>query len=358
MPRFFLCASLLLLSGCGEDEGLLEGLPRPTEVGVHPDDFLGDVGCSANPGSMQSYVVTLIAWENSEDVTPFVLGSSGPAPCSLLAGFRDVVVVGQRYSAEIDGYTQSASKLAPLGDPSSGARQMVDRNGQPVEPRWTTQCATGAAAAVVSAANQLVRVRPCDPLVDAQSSPTAIAIGPAHVLGSDPCAQAVTIDITPDRPSLPPITGLACDAAPVIYDDPTAVLAGENYGFYVTATTRDATVLGSECFVQAIESQTVAPACTTPATHGGARVSLAGLMATNDTPVCPPGYRFQVFEEMTTFNPVPISCSSAAQIGPLEPGDHLLTVVVQDASGMPFGAGATCVADVLAGTTVDAFCLP
>ena len=347
-------ASLFLLAAlcaCGDEEEIVSAPPRPTEVGAHPDDFLGEVGCSRNPGAMQSYVLTLIAWDDAEDVTPFVVGSTGPAPCSLIAGFRDVIVVGKRYSAEIDGYEEAPSELAPFGDPSSGAREMVMReSGALAVPRWTTRCATGASNAVTSLLNELVRVRPCEPLRDASSSDTAIAIGPETVLGDDPCSVADTIDIQPDPSGLAP---LACDAEPIVFD----AIAGERYSFYVTADSADGTTRGSECFVVAVEGQTVEPACSTPSAEGSIRVSLAGVETSGGAPVCPAGHYYTVSIGTENLTPVPVPCGAVAQTSSLLPGTYLMMVSVRDAHGIVVTTEPTCAAEVLPGKSVDAICL-
>ena len=341
---------LAALCACGDEEQIVSAPPRPTEVGVHPDDFLGEVGCSLNPGAMRSYVLTLFAWDNAEDVTPFVVGSTGPAPCSLLAGFRDVIVVGKRYSAEIDAYEEAPSELAPLGDPSSGARQMVLREGAGLAvPRWTTRCATGAANAATARLNELVRVRPCEPLQDAESSDTAIAIGPETVLGDNPCAVAESIDIAHPLSVAP----LACDAEPFLL----LATAGERYSFYVTAQSVDGLTRGSECFVVAVAGQTVEPSCSALSAEGTIRVSLAGVETSSGEPVCPAGHYYTVSIGADNLTPVPIPCGAVAQTSALADGTYLMMVTIRDAQGMVLTTAPTCGATVLPGKSVDAICL-
>ena len=160
-----LVASLVLVAvggACTDDEPFATTYIQPTEVAVRPSDFLGDVSCSTNPGAMRSYVVTLTAYDDAEDVTGFTLGSSVPAPFSFVAGFREVVTVGKRYTAEVDGYDLPPEQLAPFGGASSGARQMRHSDtGEVLTPRWSTQCGKAAGSAVTASLNERVYVRPC-----------------------------------------------------------------------------------------------------------------------------------------------------------------------------------------------------
>jgi hypothetical protein len=355
MDRRTALALVLLTGACGGDEAQLGPLPRPTEVAVDPLDFLGETSCSSHPGSMRSYVVSLTAWDSPDDRSPFPLGSTGAVPCSLLAGFRNVIVVGKRYTAEVDGYQEPPGALRPFGDPSSGARQMVDAtSGALVEPRWTTRCGAGPSEAVVAAQNERVFVRPCEPLGDAAGSTTAIAIAPETILGPDPCSVASAFDVLPDDPALAPVTGAACSGDPILYD----AMAAVRYGFYGSAVTEDGTAIGTECFALAVAGQTVSPACQQLTSLGTVRISLDGLLQTDgQTPVCPSEHRFDVLDQQDKLNVVPLSCGSSAQIQGLEPGTYLLSVEVESAAGEPYGPGALCSVDVFAGLTSEAFCL-
>ncbi len=89
--------------------------PGTTSISVDPGAFLGAVECSNLTGAMQSYVATVT------DVTGhFVLASSPPTPCSQSAYFEDVIV-GDIFTAVVDGYEESADQLVPTcGAPPTG----------------------------------------------------------------------------------------------------------------------------------------------------------------------------------------------------------------------------------------------
>jgi hypothetical protein len=352
-------ASLVLVcagTACSEDELLGTTVPQPTEVAVRPADFLDQVSCSLNEGAMRSYVVTLTAYDDAEDTTGFTLGSSVPTPCSFVAGFRKVVVVGQRYTARVDGYAVPPEELAPFGGASSGARQMrLASTGEVATPRWTTQCGHAASSAVQASQNRRVYVRPCDPLEDAAPSATAVALAPSQVLGDEPCATAASFDIVEELAGLPEVLGVPCESPPVVFD----AVAGEHYSFYVSALGADDILRGTQCFAMGSAGETVAPSCGTLSQLGGMRLILADLTATEtDDLVCPSDHYFDVLLEDEALNTIPLSCSAQAHVAPLDPGTYLFEAAVYDGLGVPYGGGASCSAQVQPGKTSDAYCLP
>jgi len=368
-PSRSIAVSLLLAAlavACTDDEPFSTTFIQPTEVAVRPADFLGDVSCSTNAGAMRSYVVTLTAYDDADDLDGFTLGASVPTPCSFVAGFREVVVVGQRYTAEVDGYDVPPEALTPFGGPSSGSRQMRSATtGELIAPRWTTRCGKGAASAVTAALNQRVYVRPCDTLEDLVPSDTAVALSPALILGDDPCTVATTLDITEEWAGLPAVTGVNCGAEPVVFD----AQADELYSFYITAQGVDIAegvagpLLGTQCFAKGVAGETVIPSCAPIASQGGMRLSLASLTTPDDEPLCPPDHYFDVLQEDVALNVVPLSCAAQAHVSPLEPGEGLGLVVVgidiYDGDGQgSAGLEASCAAAVLPGKTVDAYCQP
>jgi hypothetical protein len=350
-------ATVAAAAGCGTDEEFNGTVPVPTEVAVDPTDFLGTVRCSVNEGAMRSFVVTLTAWDDLDDISPFPVGSSMPTPCSLLAGFRSGVVVGSRYSAQIDGYELAPEQLMPFGGASSGSRSMLDaETSEPVAPRWSSRCGDGVASAVVALENRRVRVRPCTPALDMGSSATALKIAPEQLLGDGACARGQSFDLVDESGTLAPITGLRCDAEPIVVD----VDAATHLTLYVTAHTPFEPDRGAECQVLTAAGETVTPTCNPFTSDGGVRVRLDGLMTADadPQPACPAGAFFDVLFEGVALNAVPLPCTSQALIQPLAAGVTILDVVVFDAQGTTVGAGAICGAEVLPGKTVDALCLP
>ncbi len=339
-------------TGCTEDD-LGFGGPAATQVLVDPADFLRDVPCNSNQGSLQSYVVTLHSWDDEQDITPFTLGSSYPTPCSELLAYRSVIIPGKWYTAEIDGYEQPAAELTPFGDTSSGSRQMLDSlSGEPVAPRWTTICGNAATAGVRAWVYETVYIADCDPLEDASPSPTRIALTPEAALGAEPCAIAPSFDVQPEGSSLGPAQNLPCDGDGVLYEQ--GVVARDRYSFYVTV---DEGAQGAECFARAEPGQTVTPLCN-PITDVGAIALSVAELQDGDSPLCPDDHYYDVVLDDETLNLVPMPCAAEAHLGPLAPGEYALAVVVYDGQGQLFGDGASCSAVVRPGKTAQASCSP
>ncbi len=327
----------------------------PTEVAVAPEAFLGTVQCSPNPGAMQSFVVTLFAFDSESDTTPFTLPSTVPTPCSTEAGIQSAIVPGQLYIAEVDGYELPQSSLTPFGGASSGSREMVDSKGKIVAPRWTTRCGLSAASAVVAFSDQTNYLPDCEPLVDHATSPTQVRIDPASILapgGGDPCLVAATIQIDVLSGALPPIAPLACSAQPRL----VPATAGTSYRLYAHTTSPKLVPLGSECGAVAAPGVTVTATCPPLSSVGAAVIDLGGLVK-GGKPACPAGSFYDVIGSSGVLNHQLVPCDQAAQIGPLAPGIATFSIAVRDGKGNPAPGGAACAADVLAGRTVAAVCL-
>lgn len=343
-------ALLATMSGCGSDE-LTEGtFIDPTEIAVDPSDFLGEVSCSPNAGAARAYVMTLVFWEDAADTSPFVVGSSRPGSCAFVTGFRNVLE-GSRYTALVDVYDVPPTDLSPFGGASSGSRQMRDGTGTVVEPRWQTQCGGSAASAAVAVQDSRVFVRPCDPLALDPDAPTRLSVSPTLVLGNEtPCDVAPAVDVTFDGDALPPTTGLACDADPVVYDvDPGT------YQLYL-AVDDGTELMGTTCLASIAAGTTGTPTCGTLTTLGNARLDLGPLVDGEDAPLCPAGHQFDVFDGDSVLNPVPLPCGKSALLGPFEAGDRSLDVTVYDTMGSVQELGAACTAAVQPGRTVEAVC--
>ena len=347
-------AALLGLAGtaCSTSSSSSTTTP-PTQLAVSPESFLGDVACSSEAGGLQAYVVTLDAWTDATDTTPFTLGSSFPTTCARSVVFRDVLVSDLLYTAEIDGYDRPADQLTPFGGASSGSRQMLDAGtAQPVSPRWRTRCGHDGSDATLALPGETHFVTGCEPLTDDAPSTTMITFPPSAALGADPCATAPSMDITPEGSSLAAIAGVACDAAPVVYAQ--GIVDGQAYYFYVTAEAAGVT-LGTECFVTARAGLTGTPLCNAISAEGDLSLSLDGLYV-GDRELCPLSYGFDVALAGAVLNAEPLPCGTAAHVGPLPSGDTTLDITVLDDVGLPTGNAAICTATVLPGKTVQAQC--
>ncbi|MEQ9318167.1 MAG: hypothetical protein RIF41_03370, partial [Polyangiaceae bacterium] len=294
--------------------------------------------------------MTLVFWEDAADTTPFVVGSSRPGSCAFVTGFRNVLE-GSRYTALVDVYDVEAASLFPFGGSSSGARQMHDGSGVVIEPRWQTQCGGSASSAAVAVQDSRVFVRPCDPLALDPDAPTRLAVSPTLVLGDEaPCDVAPAVDVAFESDALPPITDLACDAEPVVYDvDPGT------YQLYLSVD--DGTdVMGTTCLASVAGGTTATPTCGGLTTLGNARLDLGDLVDGEGGPLCPTGDLFDVFDGDSALNGVPLPCGKPAVLGPFEAGDRSFEVSVYDAMGTVQTLGASCLAAVQPGRTVDAEC--
>jgi hypothetical protein len=343
----------VLSAACGTDELVEQTFVDPTEIAVDPSDFLGDVSCSAYPGAMKAYVMTLVAWDGPNDTSPFVVGSSRPTSCAFVTGFRNVIIEGERYTAFVDGYDVGPDELSPFGGSSSGARQMRDRSsGQVVEPRWTTQCGGGPSTAAIAQMDRRIYVRPCDALEVGDQSSTQLQFSPSLVLGDDPCSVAPSVDLTFETGGLPTTLGLACDAEPLVYD-----VSPGTYQIYVRAEV-DGEPRGSTCIATVSEGTVTNPTCPSLSGLGTVRLDVAGVLDEADEPVCPSGASFDVFDVDEALNAIPLPCGAPAQLGPFESGIRTFDVTVYDGEGGSQPGAATCAADIEPGRLVNAVCVP
>jgi len=339
---------------CSTDDELFTVVPSPTEIAVDPLDFLGAVHCSNNAGAMKSYVVTLTAYDDAADTTGFTLPSSQPTPCAYVTAFRDLVVVGKRYTAEVDGYEQQAGQLVPFGGSSGGSRQKLESTTkESLVPRWTTRCGQAAQSATLAVSSDTSYVTGCDPLDDATGSQSLLSVDPSSVLGSAPCEQASSFDIVDVAGTLPPLKQVPCGSLPIDLQ----VEPNERYELYATATNLDSDAVGTMCFAQSVAGETVTLSCNPISSVGAIRLDLSKPVDGQNAPICPAGAFFDVILNDEALNPVPLECDGWTHVGPIEPGVYLFDIPIYDAVGDPVGNGTTCTATALAGRTVDAICL-
>ncbi|MSP25884.1 MAG: hypothetical protein EXR75_12140 [Myxococcales bacterium] len=350
-----------LLSACATDTSSFISTTAPTEIAVAPASFLGGLACSDNPGGLASYVLTLSAFTDAGDTTPFTLPSSQPTPCSVGLGTQKLIVAGALYVAAIDAYDRPAADLAPFGGSSSGSRHMLDANGKVIAPRWTTHCGNGASTATVALAERSTSIRLCEPLTDANPSSTSLSLSPAQLLGPEPCsiASAVSVAVLAAEPNDATAVGLggsitlACDAEPLV----VSVAAGVSYTLHATATNTSNVWVGAECFVVTKPGETVTPSCAPLSASGTVRLDLRALVDDDNERRCPEPHFYDLVGELGALTTVPLACSKAATLGPLDPGIRAFSAIIYDQHGQSTGASAACAADVEPGRLVNAVCL-
>lgn len=302
----------------------------PTSVSIDPGTFLHGVACANVPGAMQSYVATLT--DVTDPARPFVVPSSPPVSCAEVMTFREpAVVAGHVYTADIDGYEQNASALAPIGGVFSGTRHMVlVKGGAQVEPRWTGACGTAPASAVVAAANQEHFFEQCTDLDDSGTSPPPeIIVDPSATTRpggfacttTDPNGTIASFDVLTDL--TPKSAHVACGGSPLVYE---AVLPG-TYTFTIEA--RDATgglVAASHCYAVTSVGLPVYAACDPLTDQGSLLIDpavLPGLAAHGDA-TC------TAKVSGVKANPS-FACKDGVTIAQLDPGLYTVDISPSDA---------------------------
>jgi hypothetical protein len=125
-----MCCALGLFA-CNNSETEYDSIAHVTRVVIDPDEFIGELTCGLSDGL--TYQATLF------DVTEglgraFQLPSSTVVRCSAKVNFERVVA-GHRYVASIVGFDRADVQVQNPGSPL-----VVDEEGQPVSPRWSTFC--------------------------------------------------------------------------------------------------------------------------------------------------------------------------------------------------------------------------
>jgi hypothetical protein len=361
----------ILSAGCAEDSSLDSvGTSVPiTAMSIDPMAFLNDVPCSSKPGSLQSYVVTLL--DITDESRTVTLPSTDPIPCSRSARFR-FILAENKYIAEVDGYDVAADALVPAGTPppedqtadpgtpqglpGSGSRHMLlNATKAPITPRWTSTC-----DARTSRAQATIGFDKCSALTDHGSpAPTSIAVDPKAALGDLRCASAggeiATLDIKPVGAALPSLLGVPCGADPVVFD--AGLVPGQVYSFRLEARAEVGGEVrwGSTCFAAAEEALQTSAACDPLASTGSVEVgpaalAAAGLKCEGDIKA------FQATIEPLGVSSGPVPCGESARFLAIEPGMYDVILRQVGPSG-PEAFGVTCAAVVAPGSTSKVACM-
>ncbi|WP_437593957.1 hypothetical protein [Sorangium sp. So ce1000] len=356
--------AVLALTACSSGSSSDDDLRFTTAVTIDPLAFLGSVGCSDEPGAIQSYVATLT--DESAEGGPSTLASSPPIPCSWRVSFTSVVE-GHEYTARIDGYEEPAEQLTPKGGETSGSPEMTFE-GAPAKPRWTWACldpdATDGAGSLVAKedVNIVVGAGACAaPTGAAEPDHAAIALDLASALGALRCqadgGEIASFDIIPQGSALEPKLGIACPPAePVAYD--LGDTPDRAYTFRLEAkNTAGDLLFGSSCVAAAREGDTVTASCDPLSATGALELDLDPLLAAADL-ACGDGastYTASLPSPSGALQVGPVACGKRTVLSALAAGNHAASVEVRSAAGDVVLSG-NCSGEVRPGATTRAVC--
>ncbi|MEM9693185.1 MAG: hypothetical protein AAGA56_11615 [Myxococcota bacterium] len=352
-----------VFSGCGDDTIVTSSFDVPTEIAVDPPDFLGAVPCARQAGAAQSYVVTLLLWEDatSDDTggggaapvaqAPIRLSTSAPTSCAQAVGFRDLLSATGSYTAEIDVYEQAPEALEPLGGESSGARTML-ADGVRVTPTWTTTCGSFPDTAVRTVADRRTFIRNCNGLESESGATSTVTVDPQAITASVGGCEAVqTLALRFDSPLIANIEDLPCDGDPVELE----VVAGTRVTAQALATPAEAgaSPLGTTCKADALGGVTVPLLCPSLSPFGQVRIDLREL-TTDEGAACPDGVRYEVSlgDRLLTASPVP--CAQPVSVGPFNAIEAQVTLDVEVRADPVLGI--RCEAEVVPGALSSSAC--
>jgi hypothetical protein len=368
VPSWFLCTvaafSMSACSSTSETSG--PGIP-PTEIAIDPSFFPGAPPCANVPGSMRSYVATV-----TDTDIGFVLPSSPPMPCSVLATFR-LVVPGHGYTAEIDGYEADADALEPIGGGASGSRhiRLVSDKSDAV-PRWTTRCnpPTIDGAFEKAILDTRLTLTDCDPLTDAGTPTTAVLLDPNAALDTLRCVDDTgagdvsTFDVVgvPAASALPCGTKAECPG-PTCFD---TVTEGDLVTYRVEAHDKSGALRwGAECFAVPMNGVTIPAVCDPLSDTGAVVIDVAALLGAF-TPPLTCGKDVSTYEaraacpaaDPTCDKPLValgvLPCNGPLRIEPLPSGVQTLDLSLFGADDKTYAA--TCTATVAPGSAGQAAC--
>jgi hypothetical protein len=311
-----------------------------TALALTPGAFLGDVACSAQAGSMRSYVATLFDVTDvtspdyaEEHAEALPLPSSEPTSCTSYVTFNNIAI-GHFYTVVVDGYEEDPATLVASGGRSSGSRHMVFKSSRkPVTPRWNGRCGNRPARGIEAEEGVALAFYDCSGLNDTGTQDsTAIVVDPTVANTTLSCAKRtptgadggiVRYSIT--SPELGDIGDLSCLHKSVATYT-TGVTAGTTYHFRVTAEDADHNPIAyASCTATAEEGTSVAATCTLLTTTGSLELSPSAL---------PKGGTQCVADvDAGAITSAVFPCALGARIAPLDPGPHVATVRGLTATG-------------------------
>lgn len=377
---------LIAFAGCSSSATTTLPVTHPTMIAVEPEDFLGNVPCSANAPGLKTYVATIFDLNqtyggyggeggeagdgssagaqasNAGGAGPqqFQLPSSSPTPCLAGVGFG-YVVPGRHYRVEIDGYD-----TADLGPRASGARQMVSpaptsaTDVKPlIAPRWSASCERAIAVELT-----IIRADRCRPFESTAGVTTgALRVPVGSLLGDLSCGsepgQVDELEVTVDTGNGSPRTqSVACSSdAAAMFDQ---LPAGAHVTGYVTAHSAGGDpalpLAGATCGANILADASVDAECSPLSQLGTLRVDLAGalgLLSLSCSASDVTDVRVEAAGATQSF--APPAC--------LQPFDHGFAagpavVTVTAVNGDAELGSLTCHADVAPGKLVSATCEP
>ena len=394
--------AVVATAACSDTGGARRVTPPPTLIAVQPVDFLGDVACLDAPGAMRRYVATIrdvtddLLGEGGPDLE-FELASSPPVSCHQTVTFG-FVVPGHEYVAEVQGFDRT--DISPFGGAGSGSPTMLDRDGQIVTPRWTTECgrATGSGdaqdagdaldagdtgdggdvgdgggAAEAGATDPLIKparsvefltvpVRGCHDLVDHGSlGPTSILVDLSGALGTLSCgAEAGQVATFSARLfGSAAATEVACGES-VPFEGLTA---GVTYDFEVLAFENGSTTpsWSTRCFQTALAGVERKASCDLLSDRGSLTIDIEALLAQVGEVCGANGYpRARAVVSPTTPGPAiiegPVACDTPIVLADLSAGSYEVVVTTVRADGSA-GPSASCETTVLPGAAATANCV-
>lgn len=349
-PLMFVFTAL----GCetSADTSSLPSASAITSILVDPSFFMGDMPCTATPGSMQSYVAQIYDVTNADEI--ITLSASPPVSCAAAVTFRQVVV-GHLYRIKIDGYDIAARNLLPVGGASSGSQTMLlktNPDAGPVEPQWSTHCEDVAAVE-----NTRVSAADCTPFSNPPQA-SGILVDPRVAMKSAQpaltCDDVFALHVRPDNQSLPALVDLPCNeggAPPPAFTQ--FITAGQTYRFRIEATATDGgpVVWGSSCFATAVEGLVVDAACDPLRADGAMEVMItAEECAEKGAVTYDVDYPGPPKETLTQ-----VPCGKSVRFSPLAPGMHAVAIVAHRATG-DIALEGSCSAEVKPGAVTLATC--
>jgi hypothetical protein len=360
------CAILgCLAAACSSEADIEPSIQHPTLIEVAPEDFLGALPCSGDPGAVRSYVATLT------DVTPlddagternFALPSSSPQACTRGVGFS-FVTSGRKYEAAIDAYDRD--DVQPLGP---GLRDMVEiGTGQRVAPRWSSACTTPVTAVFA----RTRRARGCSPLADlAPSGDTAVRLNLESALEGLECGgeagqiAGYTVRLEYENPELSGSTRQAPCGEEIVF---AGLEPNEPVSLFVSASEQDALEpsWGTGCIATTVEHVAVAARCEPLTSEGAIEVDIPAVLADLGRSCAELSeVRVNVLTPAEqTLEVAPPACEHPLEIteidvGELGPDRQVVVVVEVFGADGQCAARTSCPARVVPGQRVAATCQP